>query len=136
MKNLLNIDQNLSAYLDNELEVSDKQKLQATLKKNPNLQIKLAELREISSYLATDRDDEIICQDIKVVMRQARIERTKKTLFWVRWVLPTTVGFLLGLAFIVSYFYSPNVTTKDLYAQYQAAFDDVLVYTDENFNYE
>ncbi len=136
MKNLPETDKDLNAYIDNELGVTEKQELEANLTKNPSLQIKLAELHKISNYLQIDRNDESICQNIKIAVRQVRVEEVKKPLLWLRWTLPATVGLILGLVFIVSYFHSPNITTEDFYAQYQAAFDDVLAYTDEDYNHE
>ena len=130
---LIDIEKNLNAYLDNELDTKLKQRFEASLQQNSKLQTKLADLCEISSYLQTNSNDESICHSIKVAVRQAKMARRRVPLLWLRWALPATASFFLGLVFIVYYFYSPTITPNDLYAQYQAAFDDVLAYTEESY---
>ncbi len=130
---LIDTEKNLNAYLDDELDAKLKQRFEASLKRNRKLQTKLADLHEISSYLQIDSNDESICHSIKVAVRQAKIARRRVPLLWLRWALPATASFFLGLVFIVYYFYPSAITPNDLYAQYQAAFDDVLAYTEENY---
>lgn len=113
--------QQLSAYLDDELEPAGRSAFETVLQDDPELREQLNAYKRLSNELRVDETDKQVADVIRANLRRRRRRRT-----WLAWLPAAPVLASLVLAAVLLWPGSsspgvPTITSDDLFNQYTEA---------------